>query len=267
MEENKIHIDRKMPTDADIDKHRDFQQLLKTYMEHHPVHPPQATVVHPLRKYALYAAAAVLILSVGGIWMFQNTQTKDAGIPQTAQTTNAEDTLVKNGTDTQVEVPQVAVTPTTTSAPKTTPAIEKPSTTAAAPHVAEVTPPPTQERALPPATNAFTAPITPQLPTGKVIKLAVDVADYPELAYYKNISWEYVGDSEKDNPWKNDVFGKQNKWSHVEISKEEGFYLISLVRKDGTKTQIPVKPVFEKGKDYEAAGKIYKEFMQQRAPK
>ena len=106
--------------------------------------------------------------------------------------------------------------------------------------------------------TATPAIIAPQRPKGKPIQLKLENESlHPELMTYKNHQWEYAGESDENNPWKNDVFGKGNHWDNASVKKtNQNQYEITLSRKDGATFSFPARIVFT-GKAYDEALKTY----------
>lgn len=257
MKEYKLNVDRKMPTDAEIDKHKDFASLLAQMPE---AAPPTASTPSILRRYWGYFGAAALILIGIGLWY---PLSKDD-----APSSNAV-------TDTKISMPNTNGVTTAVPIP-----IESHKEVASSPNVKEE---PLKKEVLPPAAEKPTekkvekkdevvvstptpveTPSTPQLvepkrSSGKTLAFKTDVSRFPELSVYEGVQWEYVGTTDEENPYKNGVLNVKNTWKSVEIEKKDAStYLLILKDKEGKTFSFPARPVF-KDKDYDEAMRIYQE--------
>ncbi|MDW7694410.1 hypothetical protein R9C00_06645 [Flammeovirgaceae bacterium SG7u.111] len=108
-------------------------------------------------------------------------------------------------------------------------------------------------------------PLEPQSAEDKkfIFDLIMDVEEYPELAYFNGIMWEYIGDENDFNPTLEDnrwVF--QHDWQDIKLSPikgEKGEYTMQLSNKD-KKIDFDVAPVLA-GNNYKTA---LKEFEKKR---
>ncbi|MEL6845066.1 MAG: hypothetical protein AAFP02_17810, partial [Bacteroidota bacterium] len=107
-----------------------------------------------------------------------------------------------------------------------------------------------------------TKPFAPQKPknANQVFNFAVDYSDFPQLAGFQNVVWEYAGINEQGsiNPNQNSwIFGEA--WQDADIkshntSKNTYFINLTSRRKEAS---IIVRPVVEK-QDFAAAMEVYK---------
>ncbi len=261
MKEYKLNIDRKMPEDANIDKHKDFAKLLAQMPKTPPV---EGTKPSFTRHYGLYIAGLAIVLIGVGIWFSQTTD-------NTEKTTIVADTTVQVAVNeskkeespiivgAKKEIPLETAKPVSPKIAKETKekqaekqpekiaekAVEKMP-------VAEVTTPVET-----PVKVAKPSLIEPQKPKGKTLAFKADVSRFPELSAYEGIQWEYIGTSDEENPYKNGVLNVKNTWKSVEVQrKDANSYLLVLTDKAGKTFSFPARPVF-KDKEYEAAMKVY----------
>lgn len=262
MKEYKLNIDRKMPSDANIEKHKDFANLLAKLPQ--TASPSKVAKPSFLRRYGIYFATATVALIGVGLWLSQPTKNPPENkivadsVTQTPINAPKEEeksleiatknapALPENKTTTS---PKVVVEKKNTPEKRVETATEKAATPAIEPKV---------EKPVEVATPAF---VTPQKPKDRTLAFKTDVSRFPELSIYQGIQWEYVGTSAEDNPYTNGVLNVKNTWKSVEIQKKDATtYFLILKDKEGKTFSFPARPVF-KDKDYDEAMKIYQEKM------
>lgn len=261
MKEYKLNIDRKMPTDANIDKHKDFAKLLAQMPKTPPVDVPKPSFT---RRYGQYIAGLAIVLIGVGIWFSQTKKNPEKTTTHADTTTQVavnepkrEDSpvIVAAKKEIPLETPK-PVSPKIEKETKKKQAEKQPEKVvekiAAKTPVAEVSAPvETPEKV------AKSPLIEPQKPKGKTLAFKADVSHFPELSAYEGIQWEYIGTSDAENPYKNGVLNVKNTWKSVEVQKKEAnTYLLVLTDKAGKTFSFPARPVF-KDKEYEAAMKVY----------
>lgn len=261
MKEYKLNIDRKMPEDANIDKHKDFAKLLAQMPKTPPV---EGTKPSFTRRYGQYIAGLAIVLIGVGIWFSQTNE-------NTEKTTTLADTTAQVA----VNEPKKEESPVIVAAKKeipletpkpVSPKIEKETKEKQAEKQPEKTVEkvvekmPVAEVATPvetPAKAVKSTLVEPQKPKGKTLAFKADVSRFPELSAYEGIQWEYIGTSDAENPYKNGVLNVKNTWKSVEVQKKDAnSYLLVLTDKAGKTFSFPARPVF-KDKEYEEAMKVY----------
>lgn len=259
MEEHNIHINRKLPTDAEIEKTKDFEKLLAMYHAQ-PTNPTETTPspapTSPGKWLWLAPIAACLVL---GLWWFNFKGEKET--PAISQTEIAP--VVKPDTIISEQKPSI---------------VEKDAKTALEPVKKEVLSAKNTEKKTAEVSKTSPAPVkeivaedakktdllennsaAPKKATRKPFRLEVDNLDqFPELKNYQNYQWEYAGDDVSKDPWKNNVFGEENQWDAASISKSGENYEMTLSRKDRAKVSFPVRMVFT-GKAYQEAVEKFKQ--------
>jgi hypothetical protein len=257
MSDYKIHIDRKMPSDEQIEKQMNFEALLNQYHQQTGMQPPKATQFVPLykRKYTRYAAAAMVFLAIGTF----------LAMPYFQKDTNTSD-------------PNVVVTPVDSNNPKTDAkkeeaVIQKPENKA----IAENTIPKkedisTAKTANPKPFNLDSAtatlpplpekPLMPEKPKAGLIGIKQDLNEFPELKPYQDVLWAYVDTD--DEPLTPKGAPQDNTWNDAKIKKVgENVYEMTLSRNKGKEVKtVKVKPVF-KGEGYNKAMEKYNALMEQ----
>lgn len=283
MKEYKLNIDRKMPSDANIEKHKDFANLLAKLPQ--TASPSKVAKPSFLRRYGIYFATATVALIGVGLWLSQPTKnppenkivadsvtqtpinapkeeeksleiaTKNAPALPENKTTTSPKVVVEKKKEPEKRVETATEKAATfedagiASKNQVETATEKAATPAIEPKV---------EKPVEVATPAF---VTPQKPKGRTLAFKTDVSRFPELSIYQGIQWEYVGTSAEDNPYTNGVLNVKNTWKSVEIQKKDATtYFLILKDKEGKTFSFPARPVF-KDKDYDEAMKIYQEKM------
>lgn len=105
-------------------------------------------------------------------------------------------------------------------------------------------------------------PTNPKKVTNPVFDLDVNYSAIPELAPFKGVIWEYVGNNPKENPDKNTwVF--ETVWDNATISRSnnEDGYRLDLKSRDKSFTSL-VRPILSE-KDYEKAMAEFAKKMEQ----
>lgn len=257
MSDYKIHIDRKMPSDEQIEKQMNFEALLNQYHQQTGMQPPKATQFVPLykRKYTRYAAAAMVFLAIGTFLAMPYFQ-KNA-----------------NNSDPNVVVTPVDSNTQTKELKKEETPIQKPENKA----IAENTPPKKEEvipvkkatqkpfnldsamATLPPLPEK---PLMPEKPKAGLIGIKQDLNEFPELKPYQDVLWAYV--DADDEPLTPKGAPQDNTWNDAKIKKVgENVYEMTLSRNKGKEVKtVKVKPVF-KGEGYNKAMEKYNTLMEQ----
>lgn len=260
-----------MPQDSEIDKHKDFDKLLAMYQAQagnpsdandatvSPTSPKQAA--SPLHK-GLWISVIVACLFVG-IWgIYHYSTTSNDKIEQVTSTNQA----IPAPNTTSVLPEKTETNPKIVAEGNKT--IEKPSPILPKQKEEKVVSNPKTLTTEKPAQLVQKQELAakesidaPKKATKKPFRLSLENEDkFPELKNYQNYQWEYAGEDADKDPWKNNVFGKENKWSGARIDKKGDIYEITLSRKEGTSVSFPVRMVFA-GKAYEEAMEKYKEGM------
>ncbi len=258
MKEYKLNIDRKMPSDADIDKHKDFAKLLAQMPKTPPIEAIKPSFIS---RYGIYMAGLAVAFIGLGIWFSQ----PEKQVTETAIIADSTLQMPVNE-EKKAETPIISEIKKETIPAPISPKIEKeakekqPEKPIEKP--AEKQPIPEPAKAVEtPAKPETPALIEPQKPKGKTLAFKTDVSRFPELSIYQGIQWEYVGTSDEENPYKNGVLNVKNTWKSVEIQKKDAAtYLLILTDKEGKTFSFPARPVF-KDKEYDEAMKIYQEKM------
>lgn len=247
MKNYNIHIDRELPTDAEIDKHKDFEGLMKQY---HAQTAGAGAEKPGWQKWAWLPVAACLLVGTLAWYQFGTgnekpaVQTQTDELPETSVQPQAPQELVKPATVEKPQAPEKIVPQKKEVAPSP----QQPLV----PAVKETKPEPeiVAERSAP--TLA-----APQKASRKPFRLEVEnKQDFPELAAYKDYLWEYAGEDVSQDPWKNNVFGADNQWDKAEVKKKGQIFEMKLSRADGSSISFPVRMVFS-GKSYEDALELY----------
>ncbi len=275
MKENKIYIDRKLPSEEAINKHKDFEALLAAYEVQKTSEKQRNTqksgTKAPVKKLYYYIAgvAACLILGFALIYpaMDQKSETANQEVATNSSDTKSHEPIVPSEEKEKGAVVKPEKTPSTNPKPeekgvsdKKTPDNRKESEKLVVSDEKQIEQPVTK-----PQSSEI---MEPQKPKRKPIQLKLENESlHPELMAYKNHQWEYAGDTDTQDPWKNNVFGKDNHWDNASVKKMEGNhqYEITLSRKDGTTFVFPARVVFS-GKAYEEAMKTYEELKNKQTP-
>jgi hypothetical protein len=210
MSDYKIHIDRKMPSDEQIEKQMNFEALLNQYHQQTGMQPPKATQFVPLykRKYTRYAAAAMVFLAIGTFlampYFQKDTNTSDPNVVVTPVDSN------NQKTDAKKEEPVIQKHENKAIAENTIPKKEDISTAKTANpkpfnlDSATATLPPLPEK-----------PLMPEKPKAGLIGIKQDLNEFPELKPYQDVLWAYVDTDDEpltpkgapqDNNWNDDKF-------------------------------------------------------------
>lgn len=245
-----IHIDRKLPTDAEINKHKDFDGLMKQY----EAQTAGAGAEKPgWQKWAWLPVAACLLVGTLAWYQFGTENEKPAA--QTQADSQATEIAV------QPEAPQELVKPATVEKPQT-PEKLTPQKKEVAPSPQQPLVPAVKETKPEPQSVAERGTSTlaaPQKASRKPFRLEVEnKQDFPELAAYKDYLWEYAGEDASQDPWKNNVFGAENHWDKAEVKKKGQIFEMKLSRADGSSISFPVRMVFS-GKSYDEALELYQQ--------
>lgn len=269
MKNYNIHINRNLPQDSEIEKHKDFDKLLAMYQAEAgkpsdandaPLQPtsPKEEVSYLRKGVWIGAIVACLFVGIWGVYHYSATS-KDE-IEQVSSTNPAiPDPNTTSVLPEKTEISPKIVAEGNKSIEKASPTIpkQKEEKVVANPKtlVAEK-PVQTAQKEEEDSKESIDAP---KKATKKPFRLALENEDkFPELKNYQNYQWEYAGEEADKDPWLNNIFGKENKWSGAKISKDGNIYVITLSRKDGTSFSFPVRMVFA-GKAYEEAMEKYKE--------
>ncbi len=265
MEENKIYIDRKMPSKEAIERHKDFETLLERYEAGNLVAKTDKQEIHkpasPQRWYYYLGGVAACLL-IGLFVVFQDTFNNDAA-PQTSETAVSPPIIADSSLDRQ-SVAQEKPTPIVKEQKTDNLVVVEDTKTkkekATKKEAEKVTPQIVATPPTPPIVDSPPPLSEPQKPKGKTIQLKLEnEALYPELKAYKNHQWEYAGNTDELDPWKNNIFGRKNHWDNASVTKEgQNLYTITLSKKDGTAFSFPARIVFS-GEAYEEALKTYHE--------
>ncbi|MBX7240541.1 MAG: hypothetical protein K1X92_02245 [Bacteroidia bacterium] len=272
MKENKIYIDRKLPTEKEIERHKDFGALLAAYnTRQSPRKRPEEKEGTPkasVKKLYYYVSGVAACFILGFFLVYPSLFQKKENADQ--------ETVANTETNQNVggAVPDTGKAPSVVNTEKPVATAPKPERNIAAPEIKKEKA--TPKTAVPETPVDMVAEKTketqsqtpaipePQKPKRKPFQLKLEnEALHPELMAYKNHQWEYAGDSDTQDPWKNNVFGKDNHWDNASVRKMEGSgeFEITLSRKDGTSFSFPARLVFS-GKAYDEAMKTYEEWKQ-----
>lgn len=269
MKNYNIHINRNLPQDSEIEKHKDFDKLLAMYQAEAgkpsdandtPLQPtsPKPAPLSLHKGLWLSAIVACLFVGIVGIYYF-SPSSNDKVEPST--NTNQAITVpnTESALPEKTEISPKIVAEGNKSIEKASPILpkQKEEKVVVNPKML-VTEKPVQivEKQAESSTVTMDAP---KKATKKPFRLALENEDkFPELKNYQNYQWEYAGEEADKDPWQNNIFGKENKWSGAKIAKNGDIYEITLSRKDGTSFSFPVRMVFA-GKAYEEAMEKYKE--------
>lgn len=114
------------------------------------------------------------------------------------------------------------------------------------------------ERVTPPAP---VAPTNPKLVKNPVFDLDVNYRAMPELAPFKNVTWEFCGKSDKENPDKNEwVF--DTEWDKIDLQRGNGDgYTLVLSNKEKT-FKSTVRPILSE-KDFAKAMEAFDKKLDQ----
>lgn len=256
MSDYKIHIDRKMPSDEQIEKQMNFEALLNQYHQETGLIKPKATPFVPLykRKYTRYAAAAMVFLAIGTfLAMPYFSKQADSNNPDVVVTPVDSNNQVKE-TPKQMEnaKPESKVI-----AENTKPQKEELS------NVKKVNPTPfnldSAMATLPPLPEK---PLMPEKPKAGLIGIKQDLKDFPELKPYEDVLWAYVDTD--DEPLVPKGAPQDNTWNDAKIKKvSDNVYEMTLSRNKGKEVKtVKVKPVF-RGEGYNKAMEKYNTLMEQ----
>ncbi|MFN0201750.1 MAG: hypothetical protein ACKVTZ_09530 [Bacteroidia bacterium] len=259
MSDYKIFLNRKQPSDEEIQKSMNFDALLNQYQQT-VASPKVIEVPFYQRRFVWYSAAAVVVMAMGMFW-WMNTSVNDAN--QTQEVANNEVVTPNHETTTPVS-------------PKTnpeTPVVKTPEKTPTKPGVATITTTPTNPdkkdeaimRVTPPAKtfNADSAiaalpalppkPVEPEKATSKPSGFNFKKEDFPDIAAYDGVYWavldQKISDEYdmtiKDASAADKLFGEKNNWNQTSVKKVSAKeYEVKLARKDGYKATLKMKPVF-----------------------
>jgi len=257
MSDYKIHIDRKMPSDEQIEKQMNFEALLNQYHQQTGMQPPKATQFVPLykRKYTRYAAAAMVFLAIGTFlampYFQKDTNKTNLNVAVTPVDSNNQKKEVKKEETPIQKTENKAIAENTTlkkegvtTAPK---AKEKPFNLDSA----MATLPPLPEK-----------PLMPEKPKAGLIGIKQDLNEFPELKPYQDVLWAYV--DVEDEPLTPKGVPQDNTWNDAKIRKVgENVYEMTLSRNKGKEVKtVKVKPVF-RGEGYNKAMEKYNGLMEQ----